>query len=393
MTVDTATLLAAIIPDEVTGLCRDLVRIPSVNPPGNEEAVARHVAGMLSAAGLQAELVPHAPGRASLLAWLRGSGGTPGVLFSAHLDTVAPGAETWSHDPFSGDVCDGKLWGRGASDMKGGLAAMVAAACALARTDARLRGDLVLAFTAGEEVDCLGANALSQRPDLGPVQAVVVSEPTSNELVIAEKGALWLELTTTGRAAHGSMPHLGRNAVMMMVTLLGELDRLPVPYDEHPLLGGFTRSINTVAGGQRTNVVPDRCTATVDLRTVPGQSHAAIVAAVQGLIDRLAAADPAFQATVAVDSDRGGPLCTEPGHPVVGLFTRVIETVTGRLPVPCGVRYLTDAVAFVPMLHAPLIICGPGRAELCHQPDEYVEVVRLGESARILALAAAEMLG
>lgn len=389
---DHHALLAGIAPDEVTEICQQLIRIPSVNPPGNEETIARYVAGRLSAAGLQVEIVPHAPGRASVLGRLKGTGKAPGVLFSAHLDTVGPGAEPWSHDPFSGDLAGGKLWGRGASDMKSGLAAMIASAGALARLGARLRGDLVLAFTAGEEVDCLGAMALAQRQDLGPVQAVVVAEPTSNELVIAEKGALWLELTTYGRAAHGSMPHLGRNAVMMMVALLSELDRMPVAYDEHPLLGGFTRSINTVAGGLKTNVVPDRCTATVDLRTVPGQSHVALLGAVQGLIDRLAAGDPGFQATVSVVTDRP-PLCTEPDNPVVGLFARTIEAVTGRRPVPAGARYFSDAVAFVPALKAPLIICGPGRADLCHQPDEHVETERLGESARILALFAAEMLG
>ena len=230
-------------------ICQQLVRTRSVNPPGDEEAVARLAAALLSEAGLSVEVVPHGPGRASVLARLRGTGRAPGLLYSAHLDTVAPGAEPWTRDPFGGELAEGRVWGRGAADMKGGMAAMIAAAMALsrvtARTGAALRGDLVLALTAGEEVNSMGAAVLATRPGLGPVQAVVVAEPSSNDLYIAEKGALWVELTTTGRTAHGSMPDLGRNAVMMMVALLAELDRLPVSFVPHPLLGGFTRSAST----------------------------------------------------------------------------------------------------------------------------------------------------
>lgn len=393
------TLAAAVLQElrafYLTGICRQLIQINSVNPPGNEAAVAAHVAEVLGPAGIDIELVPHTEGRASLLARLKGSGELPGLLYSAHLDTVAPGEEPWTRDPFGGDLAGGKVWGRGAADMKGGLAAMMAAAKALARATNRLgvtlRGDLVLAFTAGEEVNSMGAAALARRGDLGPVQAVVVAEPSSNDLYIAEKGALWVELTTVGRTAHGSMPDLGRNAVMMMVALLAEIDRLSVEFTAHPLLGGFTRSINTVAGGLKTNVVPDRCTATIDMRTVPGQDHAAILQGIQGVIDDLTRRMPGFQARLSVTNDHPA-LYSDPDDPVVVRFSSVIERVTGKRPEPQGVRYYTDAVEYAPVLNAPLIICGPGPAAMAHQPDEYVEAAKLDESARILALAAVELL-
>ena len=390
-----AAVLSEVAAIDVVEICRRLVRIQSVNPPGDEEAVARLAATLLAEAGLSVEVVEHGAGRASVLARLKGSGQAPGLLYSAHLDTVAPGAEPWSRDPFGGELAEGRVWGRGAADMKGGMAAMIAAAMALARATARsgalLRGDLVLALTAGEEVNSMGAACLAARPDLGPVQAVVVAEPSSNELYIAEKGALWVELATAGRTAHGSMPDLGRNAVMMMVALLAEVDRLPVAFEPHPLLGGFTRSINTIAGGMKTNVVPDRCTATVDMRTVPGQDHVAILDGIRALISDLAGRMPGFAASLKVTNDHPA-LCTDPDDPVVRRFAGVMERVTGRRPEPQGVRYYTDAVEYVPVLGAPLIICGPGPAALAHQPDEYVEVERLEESARILALAAVEML-
>ena len=271
------------------------MQIRSVNPPGGERTIAEYVAEVLAAGGITAELIPHGPDRASVLARIAGRGGAPNLLYSAHLDTVPEGAaEAWHRDPFSGEVAEGKVWGRGAADMKGGLAAMMAAALALVEAETSLAGDLILAFTAGEETDSLGAHAVAKRTDLAPVGAIVVSEPSSNALFVAEKGALWVELTTYGQTAHGSMPELGRNAVMMMVALLGELDRLHVPYAEHPLLGGFTRSINTINGGVKTNVVPDRCVATVDMRTVPGQDHAALVRQIEALVAESGGAAPRF---------------------------------------------------------------------------------------------------
>ena len=141
----------------------------------------------------------------------------------------------------------------------------------------------------------------------------------------------------------------------------------------------------------KTNVVPDRCTATVDMRTVPGQDHAAILDGIRALVADLAARVPGFQATLTVTNDHPA-VCSDPDDPAVVRFAGIMEAVTGRRPEPQGVRYYTDAVEYVPVLGAPLIICGPGPAALAHQPDEYVEVVRLEESARILAAAAAEML-
>ena len=187
------------------------------------------------------------------------------------------------------------------------------------------------------------------------------------------------------------MPELGRNAVMMMVALLSELDRLPVACAEHPLLGTFSRSINTINGGVKTNVVPDRCIATVDMRTVPGQDHAALLRQIEALIADLSARQPGFRASIRVLNDNI-PLTTPPDHPTVARMAGVIETVTGRRPVPQGVRYYSDAVAYVPAFAAPMLICGPGQAGLAHQPNEYVEIDRLVESARILTLAALHLL-
>jgi succinyl-diaminopimelate desuccinylase len=388
---DYEDLLNRIEETEVVSLCRDLVRFKSVNPPGDELEIAEYVAGVLREVGLTVEMVPHTPTRASVLARLKGSGEMPALFYTGHLDVVPVGAEKWLHDPFEGDVVEGELWGRGASDMKGGNAAMIAATKVLATANFPLKGDLILAFTAGEEGEQLGAAEIAARPDLAPVQAVVVAEPSYNDVYVAEKGAFWLQITTHGKTAHGSMPHLGQNAIMMMVALLSELDSLAVPCEGHPLLGGFTRSVNTIAGGVKTNVVPDQCTVTIDQRTVPGQDHGAILRQVEELIADLGQRLSDFRASVEVINDRI-PVATSPGEPVVQRFCDVVAEVTGARPVPKGVNYYTDAVAFAPALNAPMIICGPGEAKLAHQPNEYVEVPKMVEAAKIFTLAAVQLL-
>ena len=215
---------------------------------------------------------------------------------------------------------------------------MIVAAEVLATAELPLRGDLILAMTAGEEIDSLGAHEVAAHPDIGPVQAVVIGEPSYNDIYIAEKGACWMEITTYGKTAHGSMPELGRNAIMMMVALLSELDRLSVPYEEHPLLGGFTRSVGTIEGGVKTNVVPDHCVVTVDQRTVPGQDHQAILRQVEELIADLSQRRSDFRASARLVNDRP-PVETSPEEPVVQRFCDVVAEVTGERPVPRGVTY------------------------------------------------------
>jgi succinyl-diaminopimelate desuccinylase len=384
-------LLGFVKEAELVRFCQEIVRIKSVNPPGDELQAAEYVASILKKIGLEVEVVKHSPTRASVLARLRSSRKKPALLYNGHLDTVPVGSEKWIHDPFEGVSSEGKIWGRGTADMKGGLVALIVAARALTEARVPLQGDLIIAATAGEEADSLGATALAVRPDLGPVQAVVIPEPSYNDLYVAEKGAFWLELTTQGKTAHGSMPEMGRNAVMMMVALIGELSKMKFPYKEHPLLGGFSQSINTISGGVKTNVVPDNCVVTVDMRTVPGQDHRAILKQVEDLIADLNRRIIDFKASVKVTNDRA-PVETSPNEPVVQIFADIVAEVTGERPVPKGVHYYTDAVAFVPVLKVPMIICGPGDAKLAHQPDEHVEISKLVRAARIYTLAAATLL-
>jgi succinyl-diaminopimelate desuccinylase len=378
--------------DEVVKIGQDLVRTQSVNPPGNELAAAEYVVRVLKKSGVEAELVRHSDTRASALARLKGQGKMPALFYNGHLDTVPVGAEKWIREPFGGEVAEGKIWGRGAADMKSGLAAMMTAMKVLAEARIPLKGDLILAATAGEEIDSLGATAVAKMLSQEPIQALFIAEPTYNEIYIAEKGVFWVQIDAFGKTAHGSMPEKGRNAVMMMVKIIDELEKVNIPYKPHPILGGFSRSINTISGGIKTNVVPDHCVATIDMRTVPGQEHSAILHRIESLLKDLSQRLPDFKATVKVINDHVS-VETSPSDPIVQKFSAVVNEMTGQKGVFKGANYFSDAVGFLPVFKLPLILLGPGEPGQAHQPNEHVEVAKLIEAAKIFTVAAARLLG
>jgi len=378
---------------DVVNLCRRLVRFETVNPPGNELPCAVYVSDYLRAAGYTVELVNHSPSRASVVARLKGSGEAPPLVVCGHLDVVPVGEEEWLHSPFGGDLADAKVWGRGAADMKGGVAAILCAARLVAEAGVPLRGDLIAIFTAGEEGEQLGASVIAGRSDIAPIQAIVIGEPTSNDVAITEKGTLWLEITTHGKTAHGAFPHVGENAIMMAVDFLEKFVRLelaPPMVDRY--LGTMTSNIAMIEGGVKPNVVPDQCTVTIDLRTLPGQDHRAIVGRVERVLDELSQAEGSFKASLRVVNDRS-PVGTRRDESVVQRFCRLLGDIRGREQEPRGVAYCTDGASLVPAFGAPMIICGPGSEHLAHQPNEHVDVAQLVEAVKVYTLAAIEFLG
>ena len=383
--------LAALDEDMLVQLTQDLVRIRTINPPGDEAKAATFVADWMKQNGLAAELVPHAEdGRASVVGGLDGQGERRAVLFSGHLDTV-PAGDNWEHEVLAADIDDGKIWGLGTTDMKAGVAAMLVAMRAVKQSGAALKGNLLFAGTAGEEIESMGARELVREQRLDDVGFMVIGEPTANRVITAEKGVLWLELQAKGQTAHGSMPHLGVNAIAHMSRLLEALQAEDIPYETHPLLGDFTMNIATIEGGVKTNVVPDACRVTIDTRTVIGQDHQQIMDTVRQLVDRLCADDPTLHIEVRAINERI-PLDIPFDDPYVQTFARQRDLVTGDTSVPTAATFATDGSVFVPAYDAPMVICGPGLPEKAHQPNEYVEISRLVESARIYTLAALDLL-
>ena len=350
-------------------LAQELIRFNTVNPPGTERPCAERLAGLLEGAGFAVELIPFGEGRAQILARI---GGKPGGLplgFTGHLDTVPLGAQPWSVDPFAADIADGKLYGRGASDMKSGVAAFVIACIALADRLARTSG-VMLVITAGEETGCSGAEALVRtNGQLGQVGALVVAEPTGNKPLVGHKGALWLEAETRGVTAHGSMPEKGVNAVYKAARAVTALQEFDFNVARHDVLGLPTINVGTIQGGLNINSVPDRATIGIDIRTIPAQSHAQIREQLTSYLGR----DVTLRTLLNAKS-----VWTDPHHPWISEVFQVARNVEGIDNDIGAAPYFTDASALTPAFGSPpTVIIGPGELALAHQTDEYCQVSRI----------------
>ncbi len=345
----------------VVELTRELVATRTINPPGDEAAAASLVGARLEAAGFEVTAHDFAPGRTSLVARLHPSD-SPALCLTGHLDTVPLGRADWSVDPFSGETDGDRLFGRGTSDMKGGTAAIVVAAERVAALGGAASAGLELVLCAGEETGCEGALALARAEGLlDRCGAVLVAEPTTNYPCVAHKGVVWADAVARGKTAHGSMPHLGENAVFTLAPAVMRLEDLVLP-GGHSLLGRPTVSVGTFSAGININSVPDHATAGIDVRTVPGLSADAVLGALRERLGEGIELSP----RVALD-----PIDTDPGGDWVQTVYSVMEPLIGEAPEPRGLAYFTDAAALSPAYGSPpTIICGPGDAEQAHRTDE-----------------------
>ena len=354
------------MPIDALALTRDLIRFPTVNPPGEEEACARHLGRLLEAAGFTCDYVMMGAGRANLIARIGGGDALP-LAFTGHIDVVPLGARPWSMDPFAAETADGRVYGRGASDMKSGVAAFVAAAIEAAPRLLRGPG-LRLIVTAGEETGCTGAHHIvaTARALLGQAGALVVAEPTSNRPMVGHKGALRLKVTARGVTAHASMPGEGVNAVMKAARAIARLDDFDFNVARHAVMGSPTLNVGWLHGGLNINSVPDLAEAGLDIRTIPEQRHAVIQEHLQSYLG------PDVEVSLL---DEAQPIWTEPGIAWMQHVFATVQSVTGLVPEIAAMPYFTDASALTPALGGiPTVVLGPGPAALAHQTDEYCEI-------------------
>lgn len=370
--------MAAAKPVDAVALTQELIRFRTINPPGEEEACAHHLGKILESAGFTCDYVSMGPGRANLIARIGGQTDRTPLAFTGHIDVVPLGARAWSMDPFGADLGHGRVYGRGASDMKSGVAAFVAAAVAAAPRLASGPG-LVLIITAGEETGCTGAHHIvaTARGLLGKAGALVVAEPTSNKPMVGHKGALRLKISASGITAHASMPDQGDNALYKAARAVTRLEDFDFNVARHPVMGAPTLNVGWLHGGMNINSVPDLAEAGVDIRTIPSQSHAAVQAAVAGYLG----------SEVAVSLlDEAVPVWTEPDNGWMQRVFLAVEGVTGQKPDVAAAPYFTDASALTPAYGGiPTVVLGPGPAAMAHQTDEYCEVVRIEEATEISA--------
>jgi succinyl-diaminopimelate desuccinylase len=383
-------------PVDVEGLVaftQRLVRIPSVNEPGRGEGpVVEAVVELARSWGWTPTVDEVAPGRPNCI--IRLEGGLPGrsLLFEGHTDVVTPGdPAAWSHDPFGADLVEGRLYGRGSADMKGGLAAMLFAARAIEQSGP-FPGTIVLAILCDEEEMMIGVQDFVARGHARGIGAAIVCEPEAGEICLVQKGAIRIRVDFTGTMAHGAMPGHARNPITAIGRFLDEVTAMERAYrrepGEHPDLGFVHLTPTHVAAGSipQLNVIPASGVLTLDVRTVPGVDHPDVLARLREGADRVRRVTGVdFDFSVLVDRP---PTSTAPDDPIVVAVADAHREVVGTEPVFGGVPGTTDGTILWRDAGLPVVIHGPGGKWIAHQADEFVDVDDLVRHARIYVAAA-----
>lgn len=366
---------------EISELLRQLVAIDSVNPdlvPGGagEGEIARFVAGWLERAGLTVTIEEAAPGRPNVVAVARGSGGGRSLLLNAHMDTVGVAGMQRPHEPY---IEGNRLYGRGAYDMKAGLATIMMATAAARRHS--LRGDVILTAVCDEEFASIGTASIVKS---WHADAAILTEPTQLDVCIAHKGFCWLDIETTGVAAHGSLPEVGVDAIVKMGKVLvglEALDRSLRSGPRHPLLGSGSLHASLITGGQELSSYPDRCLLSVERRTVPGETRELVERQIDAILDRIAASDPQFQASMKTMLVQQ-PFEIAEDAPIVQTLLRQATRLLGARPAIGGAFGWMDS-ALLAAAGMPTVIFGPG-GDGAHAAVEWSDLDQLQRCADVL---------
>lgn len=356
--------------------------------PAEERAVADYVARRLRDCGAEVVTQPVTGDRVNVIARVRGDRPGPTLMLNAHLDTVPPYGMAGAFTP---RVADGRLWGRGAADMKGALAAMIMVVERLAAPGVTCSGELMLTAVAGEENGSPGMRALVDsgvRADFA-----VVGEPTGLRVGRAHKGAMWVQVSFRGVATHGSVPDQGVNAVYHAARFVTAVERELVPAlgrRRHPLLGPATVNVGVVAGGDRPPMVPASCVVQLDRRWLPSETHDGVLSELGSIVERMRHADPRVDATVEEMAGTAGfvhaPLDCPADNPYLAMLCQLTAD-----PEPVGLQFWTDG-ALLAAAGTPAVVCGPGDIAQAHSLHEWVAVDQLRDATEVYCAMAARML-
>jgi len=360
----------------ILNLLKDLVATNSENPPGREAEVAKVLRNHMEAHSISCRTV--------------GSTKRPNLIFSSHeeqkgdivmhghMDTVPVGSlDSWTHDPFASEIVDGRLYGRGACDMKGPVAAL--AETLILYTEENHSKPLVVLTTSDEESGCSGAEEVARSGLLDGISFGVCAEPTSLQVLVGEKGLFWSKVVAAGRSAHGSRPEEGFNAIQACIDAIRLLTEEPFPYEANELLGNPTMNIGVIKGGIKVNVVPDTCEAQLDMRIVEGQDPDTLLKAMNARLESTELSD-----WVQVEYIHGkSAVLTPVDSKIVTLARTAVERVTGKSPTLSTATYGTDCSVLQPDIGILNVICGPGSIEHAHQPDEFIYLDELYQSVDV----------
>ncbi len=349
-------------------LLKQLINAESTETCG-ELASAEVISAEFARCGINSEIEIWDNSRANVTAHIKSTGKKPALLFACHIDVVDPGQAEWTNPPFTAVETDGKIYGRGSTDMKGGTAAAVAAICEIVKSGKILQGDIIFTAVAGEETDSCGADRfMAKKSQIPKCLGVIIPEPTDFTIVSAHRGILWLDISTKGVAAHGSTPHLGINAITSMRRFLNELDNYNIAAKHtSEMLGTCSISVNTISGGKTRNAVPDQCSCGIDIRIIPGINPQDIINDFRNIFAKVKSEHPEFDAEISINR-QAFPLETDRNSDFVKDFCSCLG-----IEKTVAVGYTTDGPHFVD-LGAPILIYGPGKPEMCHKPNEFIEI-------------------
>lgn len=398
-------VLSHIDDDELIRWVQELTRIPSVWRPEvglGEEAAAQWVAARCLEMGLETHKQEVQPGRPNVIALHKMDEG-PTLMFEGHTDVVTEGnPQAWTYPPFSATLRNGKIYGRGANDMKAGLVCALIATKAIAHSGVKLKGSILIGAVCDEEGEMIGIKHFVEQGWADQVAAAIICEPEENHLCISQKGVMWLRATIHGVMAHGAMPLTGCNSAYPMARFLTMVQHLEsrtiAEHGRHEFLGQpsitptILQSPPIDHGEPQNNVMPGATTVTLDCRLIPGQDAEQLRAVVDGLLQTVVATDPRLHYDLEVLEVRH-PTATAAHHPVVTTLASAFRDLTSNEPIYGGVPGSTDGTILNARKGIPIVTCGPGDIYIPHHIDEWVSVEEIKLAARMYVVAAMRFLG
>lgn len=360
--------------DSAENILKKLVNINTTNPPGNEMDLVKAILEYFPP-DINYEIMDHGNNRGSLVIELKGEKDEK-IGFIGHIDTVPVSDESsWTYPPFEGFIKDGYMYGRGTSDMKGGVTAMILTALHFIENDITPPNTLKFVFTADEESGGLGVRGLRDKGLLNDISKVFITEPTDDEIGICEKGALWLNLKVRGQASHASKPELGINAIEILYEYISRLKETMNLEKVHPLLGKCSYVITTIKGGVKTNIIPDMANGTLDIRTIPGFSHEEILENAYEIINDLETKNKGVKIDIEIGNNRP-PVTMDKDNTFIQEITSIYEDLSYPVKFK-GINFYTDASQLIPYYNIPFVILGPGEGNMCHQKNERIEIASI----------------
>ena len=379
--------------EKIKNLTKEMIRIEGHRLiPENESKVAEYIAAWLEKADLNVEVRDVTPGRPNIICVIKGSGKGYNLMFNGHMDTVPIYGWDTDIEPFSGVEKEGKIYGRGSSDMKGGIAAAMVAMSAIHQSGIKLKGDVIFTGVIGEE----GGGSIGTKNIVsnGPIpDMAIVCEPTDLNVSIAHRGSSSFVLTTKGKAAHSATPERGINAILMMADALQTLRKELSPklkQRRHRYMGPPTLTPAVIQGGTRADVVPDFCEVRINYRYPPNEQPEKVKEEIEVILKKLHNKNPEFNAEINLPG-KGPGMEIPRDHMIVNTLMKSIRHATGKTPKVVGSFFWTDASILVNQGNIPTALCGPGQEELAHSPNEYVEIDQLYQAAKAYALTIAEI--